>query len=56
MKMGGKSVQSDQGSALPIKVNAGGVMIGASKVVKTDIECANGVIHVIDTVLMPPAR
>jgi uncharacterized surface protein with fasciclin (FAS1) repeats len=27
-----------------------------SKVIKTDIMCTNGVIHVIDTVLMPPAK
>jgi uncharacterized surface protein with fasciclin (FAS1) repeats len=29
------------------------VMIGKAKVVKTDIQCSNGVIHVIDTVLIP---
>ncbi|MFK5284002.1 fasciclin domain-containing protein [Lacticaseibacillus paracasei] len=28
-------------------------MIGDAKVTKTDIKCSNGVIHVIDTVLMP---
>lgn len=31
----------------------GGVTIAGAKVVKTDIECSNGVIHVIDTVMMP---
>jgi uncharacterized surface protein with fasciclin (FAS1) repeats len=30
-----------------------GVMINNSKVIKTDIVCKNGVIHVIDTVLLP---
>ncbi|MEZ6143145.1 MAG: fasciclin domain-containing protein [Zavarzinella sp.] len=30
-----------------------GVKIGDAKVTKTDIKCANGVIHVIDTVLIP---
>ena len=29
---------------------------GKTGVVKTDIECTNGVIHVIDTVLLPPAE
>jgi thiamine pyrophosphate-dependent acetolactate synthase large subunit-like protein len=33
-----------------------GVMVGGAKVTSADIECTNGVIHVIDTVLMPPAR
>lgn len=37
-----------------IKINAkNGVMINDAKVVKPDIETSNGVIHVIDTVLMP---
>jgi uncharacterized surface protein with fasciclin (FAS1) repeats len=29
---------------------------GSAKVVKADIECSNGVIHVIDTVILPPAK
>lgn len=33
--------------------NKGGVTIDNAKVVKTDILCTNGVIHVIDTVLIP---
>jgi uncharacterized surface protein with fasciclin (FAS1) repeats len=37
-----------------VKIDASnGVMINKSKVVKADIETSNGVIHVIDTVLMP---
>ena len=32
---------------------ANGVMINNAKVIKADIETSNGVIHVIDTVLMP---
>ncbi|MEM6279093.1 MAG: fasciclin domain-containing protein [Verrucomicrobiota bacterium] len=32
-----------------------GLFLNESKVVKTDITCSNGVIHVIDTVLLPPA-
>ncbi|MFT6862544.1 MAG: putative surface protein with fasciclin (FAS1) repeats [Akkermansiaceae bacterium] len=29
---------------------------GTAKVVKADIKCSNGVIHVIDTVILPPAK
>ncbi len=36
-----------------VKASADGVQIGNAKVLSTDIECSNGVIHVIDTVLMP---
>lgn len=42
-----------QGSKVKIEVVDGSVMINDSKVTSTDIECSNGVIHVIDTVLMP---
>lgn len=41
-----------QGGELKIDTSAG-VMVNDATVTKTDIECTNGVIHVIDTVLMP---
>ncbi len=40
------------GDKLPI-VATDGVTLGGSKVTKTDIESSNGVIHVIDTVILP---
>ena len=36
-----------------VKVDGGTVMIDGAKVVKTDIPCTNGVIHVIDAVILP---
>lgn len=41
------------GQDLKIMVNGGKVMVNNANVVKTDIQCSNGVIHVIDTVLLP---
>ena len=41
-----------QGSNVMIDAS-NGVMINNAKVVKADIQCSNGVIHVIDTVLLP---
>ena len=41
------------GKELPIKVDAGKVTVGGANVTKTDIEASNGVIHVIDAVLIP---
>ncbi len=43
-----------QGSKAKVKVADGMVMIDNAKVVKTDIETSNGVIHVIDAVILPP--
>jgi uncharacterized surface protein with fasciclin (FAS1) repeats len=42
-----------QGENLTIVVNNDGIRINNAKVMKTDIETSNGVIHGIDTVLMP---
>ena len=48
--MAAKTVNGKEAS---IKVNGGKVTIGAANVVKTDIAASNGVIHDIDTVLIP---
>jgi uncharacterized surface protein with fasciclin (FAS1) repeats len=42
------------GKEVMIKTADGKVMINDSQVIITDIEASNGVIHVIDTVLLPP--
>lgn len=41
------------GQDVKIMVDGSKVLIDHSTVTKTDIQCSNGVIHVIDTVLMP---
>lgn len=51
-----KEAKTVQGSAAKIKVTGGNVMIDNAKVIKTDIACDNGVIHVIDTVILPKAK
>lgn len=52
-----KSAKSVQGGDIAVEVKDGGVILnGKSKVVKTDVETANGVIHVIDQVILPPEK
>jgi transforming growth factor-beta-induced protein len=41
------------GKVLSIKIADDAITVDDSKVMSTDIECSNGVIHVIDTVLIP---
>lgn len=48
-----KKAKTVNGQSLSIKVNKNTVMVGSAQVVKTDIAASNGVIHVIDTVLLP---
>ena len=43
------------GKDLSVKMDMGSVYINDAKVIITDIVTSNGVIHVIDTVLLPPA-
>ena len=53
----GMMIDTVNGAQLEVKINADGtVMIGDATVVTADIETSNGVIHVIDTVLVPPAK
>jgi uncharacterized surface protein with fasciclin (FAS1) repeats len=51
--VGLKEAKTAQGSKIKIAVKDGSVMIDNAKVVKTDIPCKNGVIHVIDAVILP---
>jgi len=46
--------KSVQGAEVSIDATKSGVMVDAATVVQADIEASNGVIHVIDTVIMPP--
>jgi uncharacterized surface protein with fasciclin (FAS1) repeats len=47
-----KSAKTVQGQAVAIDAGKG-VKVNDANVVKADIDCTNGVIHVIDTVLIP---
>lgn len=46
-------VKTVQGSDITIAVEGGAVKVGNATVTQTDIETSNGVIHVIDSVIMP---
>ncbi len=48
----GTKVKTVNGKSVTITTGHG-VHVDKAKVIKTDIECTNGVIHVIDTVLLP---
>ncbi len=45
-----------EGEKVSVKVDGGKVIINNATVSKADVVASNGVIHVIDTVLMPPAK
>jgi len=47
----GTSIETLGGGMLKVEVVDGDVMVGGAKVVTTDIEASNGVIHVLDSVI-----
>ena len=51
-----KEAKTVNGAMVAVKVDGGNVMINNAKVTTADIGASNGVIHVIDTVLLPPAN
>jgi uncharacterized surface protein with fasciclin (FAS1) repeats len=50
---GMSSAPTANGQPLAISSESGMVMVGGARVTRADILCSNGVIHVIDTVLLP---
>ena len=51
----GKDVATVNGATVRVSTEGGVKLNGSAHVVTTDIECTNGVIHVIDAVILPPA-
>jgi len=51
-----KSANTLQGSPITVTVSDSGAKINEAKLVSTDLDASNGVIHVIDSVLMPPPK
>ncbi|MES1207963.1 MAG: fasciclin domain-containing protein [Pseudomonadota bacterium] len=50
------TVKTVEGQNVTIAVTAGGVKVNDANVTTADIACSNGVIHVIDSVLLPPTQ
>lgn len=48
-----KAAKTAEGSSLRVTASKAGVMVDSANVVKTDILTSNGVIHVIDSVMLP---
>jgi uncharacterized surface protein with fasciclin (FAS1) repeats len=56
LKPGEQAVKTVEGSDAAVVVGDAGVTYAGANVVKTDIEACNGVIHVIDSVVVPAAK
>jgi uncharacterized surface protein with fasciclin (FAS1) repeats len=48
-----ESAETVQGESVSISVSDSGVMVDSANIVMTDIEASNGVVHVIDRVILP---
>jgi len=49
-----KMIKAEDGKDIMLMDHGGMLMVGNSMVAKSGLNCSNGVIHIIDTVLMPP--
>ena len=52
----GQKINTVEGDDVKVKINSNGVMINDGKVVAADVKATNGVVHVIDQVLLPPSK
>jgi uncharacterized surface protein with fasciclin (FAS1) repeats len=48
------SAKTLEGASVKIRVSGGSVYVNQAKVIKTNVKASNGVIHVINAVLLPP--
>jgi len=48
-----KSARAVSGDTIAVSAQGGTVRVDGAQVIKTDIQASNGVIHVIDTVILP---
>jgi uncharacterized surface protein with fasciclin (FAS1) repeats len=55
LELAGSTVEMANGDIVALTIRDGALFINGSEVTATDIEASNGVIHVIDAVLLPPA-
>ncbi len=51
-----KSAKTLQGQSVRFEVKEGQAMIDNARIIKTDIATSNGVIHVLDTVILPASE
>ncbi|BAI60441.1 hypothetical protein MCP_0369 [Methanocella paludicola SANAE] len=47
-------VKTVDGKTLPINIKDGGLVVGGSRVLNQGVECKNGIIYPVDSVMMPP--
>jgi uncharacterized surface protein with fasciclin (FAS1) repeats len=50
------SAKTLEGASVPIRVSGTKVYVGGAQVIKADVKASNGIIHVINKVLIPPKQ
>jgi uncharacterized surface protein with fasciclin (FAS1) repeats len=50
-----KSAKTAEGASVQFSVRGKSAFVNESKIIQTDINCSNGIIHVINAVLIPPS-
>ena len=50
----GQELTTQSGAALPVSIAGGAVAVGGATITESDLTATNGVIHIVDGVLLPP--
>jgi len=56
MAMSGQEFTTENGAKLAVSVAGNTAKVGSAMIVKPDVVASNGVVHVIDKLLVPPAK
>lgn len=51
----GQKAKTVQGESITVAINSAGVKISGANVIAADVKAKNGVVHVIDRVILPPS-
>lgn len=55
-KLNGKGKKTAEGGDMQVMMMGNDIMINSANITKADIKASNGIIHVIDAVMMPPGK
>ncbi len=55
ISLAGSTVETANGQDIALSLDGGNLFVNMSQVIATDVAASNGIIHVIDTVLLPPS-
>lgn len=54
LKLNGRTIKTTTGTEFPVSVKGNDLQIGNATITIRDVKCSNGILHIVDAVLIPP--